>query len=238
MIKIKYKKASHVGVVLSFVIFITFLIFLYSILEPALKTQKDKQAILDSLKIKLIKNFSADLTTTSINLEKGVVSCFEIEQISGVSVLNSIVKDRFDNLVNSFPKSGNLQIDPKSANNKFFKIFYSSEFNESENLGSCDFIDSDNYLRGFSKTKEYVFEKKIIEIKELMADENFYEIFKQNLGISIGNEFGFSFTNNIGEIIGTKEKNISTNIYVEEIPIQYVNNEANINSGKLNIRVW
>ena len=40
--KIKSKKGSHVGVVVSFVIFVTFLIFLYTIIQPATVREKDR----------------------------------------------------------------------------------------------------------------------------------------------------------------------------------------------------
>ncbi|MCK4647518.1 hypothetical protein KAT24_01145 [Candidatus Pacearchaeota archaeon] len=49
------KKGSHVGMMLSFVIFVTFLVFLYSILQPVIKIRQDKKLILDSLIIELAK---------------------------------------------------------------------------------------------------------------------------------------------------------------------------------------
>ena len=65
-----------------------------------------------------------------------------------------------------------------------------------------------------------------------------YENLKDELKIPVGSEFGFSFTNRTSGVVGTEEKNISTSIYAEEIPIQYIDGEANINPGFISIKVW
>src|SRR3989338_4723442 len=66
------KRGSHVGVMLSFVIFVTLLIFLYSAIQPLTKTKKEKQSLLDFLKVELIKKFSADLTTVTISVDDSI----------------------------------------------------------------------------------------------------------------------------------------------------------------------
>ena len=53
--KIISKKGSHVGVVVSFVIFVTFLVFLYTIVQPATVREKDRQYLLDYLTLNLIE---------------------------------------------------------------------------------------------------------------------------------------------------------------------------------------
>jgi hypothetical protein len=53
--------------ILSFVIFVTFLVFLYSALEPAIKTQKEKDSLLDFLEVEIINNMTRDLTVSIVN---------------------------------------------------------------------------------------------------------------------------------------------------------------------------
>ena len=57
----KKKGGTHVGFILSFVIFVTFLIFLYSMLIEPTKTNQDKQYLLENLRINLIENILNDL---------------------------------------------------------------------------------------------------------------------------------------------------------------------------------
>ena len=60
------KKGSHVGMMLSFVIFVTFLVFLYSVLYPMVKIGQDKKLILDNLILELSEMLDSDYTSGSI----------------------------------------------------------------------------------------------------------------------------------------------------------------------------
>ncbi len=58
------KKGSHVGMMLSFGIFIIFLVFLYSILQPMIKIEQDKKLVLNDLIGGLVEMLDSDSTTT------------------------------------------------------------------------------------------------------------------------------------------------------------------------------
>lgn len=62
-----YKKGSHVGMMISFVIFVTFLVFLYSILQPVIKIRQNKELVLDSLKTELVNMLDSPTSVTEIN---------------------------------------------------------------------------------------------------------------------------------------------------------------------------
>ena len=104
----KSKRGSHVGVVLSFVMFVTFLIFLYSILEPQLKVERDKEAFLEYLKRDLVQNFYEELTvviTKSVhelesqgNLVNQNCMSIPVGEID-VAGKNYLVRDSDENLV-------------------------------------------------------------------------------------------------------------------------------------------
>jgi len=72
----KSRKGTHVGVVISFMIFVTFLVFLYTIIQPAIRTNISKQAPLDYLENDLISWVSTDLTTASVFVDLPGSSCF------------------------------------------------------------------------------------------------------------------------------------------------------------------
>ena len=234
-----YKKASHVGVILSFVIFITFIIFLYSAIEPMTKVQRGKQDLVKYLKTALINEFKENLTSVSIAIKDSVSSfCVKINSFEDTEE-NTIVKNIENNeVLSSYLKDNKINIKRNQAQN--IKIYYSKEFPK-ENFFSCNYeLSEDDYTLGSIRTTKEIFKSKIINLTEFIneGDSNYNEIKKQ-LKIPPGSEFGFSFEDSEKkEIAKTKEKNISTNIYVEEIPIQYIDSEANINPGFLRIRVW
>jgi len=240
------KRGSHVGMVLSFVIFITFLIFLYSILEPAAKTQKDKQALLDYLKIELTKRFSADITSVAISTREIVKEeCVKLVNLTEEVEIDShlIVKDEEGDIslaIISESDNKDLYIEKEAIEVVFFKIYNSEEFEELGvgTMEKCNNLrrKEKEYIVGLVRTDEYIFETKIIDLID--EYETSYENLKNELNIPIGSEFGFSFTYTNKTVIGTGEKNVSTSIYAEEIPIQYIDREASVNSGFINIQVW
>lgn len=76
------------------------------------------------------------------------------------------------------------------------------------------------------------FEKRIID------GINDFENLTKKLSIPPGTEFSFSFEMENGEVLSAGEKNISGDVYAKEIPIQYIDNQANNLAGKLIIKVY
>jgi hypothetical protein len=227
--------------VLSFVVFVTFVVFLYTIIEPSFETDRDQQTLLNSLETSLIDMFSDDLTTQITSIDESYspgTSCISIPVVSGTENMNAIVKDEDNNITDSVKTSSSFKI--AFSGQTFFKVLYSNEsfVSSGASLGSCASPDesSGEYSVGFTRTKEYIFENKILEA--MTAYEEDYDDLKESLNIQNGGEFEFSFVNSSGGIVGTLQKNVSISVYAEEIPIQYINTTADISSGFLNIRVW
>ena len=220
------KKGSHVGMILSFVIFVAFLIFLYSILEPSIQVKEDKQDLLDNLEIVLTEKFSADLEVTTFVINKATTkNCVRLNNfmnnLNGSTII--INNESGDIPIQVSRLVDNLFIVRNNVNNNFFKIYYSEEFPE---------VSTGN--KSESSGKE-IFESLINETK--YEYENNYTFLKEELKIPDASDFGFVFVNG-NTLVKTDDKKTSTSIYAEEIPILYVDGEANINSGFLTIKVW
>ena len=235
------KRGSHVGVVLSFIIFILFLVFMYSILSPSVKIEKSKQNLLDYLKIELIENLSTDLTTVTIIINESYnpdETCLEISHNNSKN-LNLVVKDKNDVSIEFDSSENKLKINWTNED-RFFKVHYSTEqFNEFfQTFDSCAEPNKTNgeYSVGSIKTNKYVFVSKIIQLIEDYKTD--YESVKGILKIPTESDFDFSFAYEDETIIGITEKTMAKNIYAEEIPIQYVDTKGNINYGFFNIRLW
>lgn len=239
------KKGSHVGFVLSFVIFVTFIIFLYSITSPVTRVETGKQDLLNNLEKSLSRElFQEDITTASISLDDSYIlsngaGCIEIGDIAGLENVNSVAKNetnyKFDSLFNVKTK---IDWDGRS---KFIKIFYSEELpQDAYNPSGCSaVVQGSDYTLGQVITQAYTFESKVINISNYINSgrENYTKI-KEALLIPSGDEFGFKFRNASENEIGTEEGDITANVYVREIPIQYIDEEANIKPGFLSIKVW
>ncbi|MFH1586005.1 MAG: hypothetical protein ABIB79_04515 [archaeon] len=231
------KKGSHVGMMISFLVFITFIAFLYSILEPSLKVNNDKDFLLNHLETEILENCSGEMASiTVINNSQSSYDCLKIDiSPTGLNLTGSrlIVKDK-DNTNVHYGYFGNtLWIENNT--NKLFKI-YSSEFITPQNSTVNCPVNSTNYTIGLFRTEKYIFGKKI---KNLISEINSnYEDVKDQFNVPPGGEFGLEFVDSKGTVTRTLEKNVSIDIFVNEVPINYIDNQTNLVSGFINIKVW
>jgi hypothetical protein len=222
------KKGSHVGVIASFALFVFFLITLYFIMQPMLKTPKDKQLMLDDLKRNLINEFSANLTTMII-YSPVAGSCLEISNVNAGVGNNSyaIVKNNISNLIASKIDQDKLTIAINSEN--FLWVYYSEVPFQNPSTNDAGCINPE--IKSIRTNKE-VFQKKIEE-----GIGNF-EGLKNKTKLPVGNQFAVSFQYNNGTIISAGEKEVAKDVYAGEFAVQYIDDKANNLAGKMIIQVW
>jgi hypothetical protein len=232
MIKRGNKRGSHVDVIISFIIFVTFIFFLLAIIKPAMSTQTDKKNIFDNVELGITNKTSSDMTIITATLGSGGNNCVSLNNlISDAGIGNNIiVKDALGRTVSSEIGGNSLQITRTSTNDTFFKIYYSEEFDE---LGTGSGCSSANYALGFTKTSKYIFEKKVLE---LIAEN--HETLKKELKVQEGVNFGYGIVLSNGTSLETNEENLSTNVYIRETPVEYVDLEGNILEGYLKTKIW
>ena len=190
------KTGSHVCVVLSFVIFITFIIFLYVIIQPTIKLS-GKQNFIEHIKGEIIERVSTDLTSISVTIDKpGPKTCVELIDFFTITKISDrvIVINDAGNVLYSQISGENLFVE--NEGDFFLKIHESDEFDAivDGTINPCQPLSegSSGYTIGLVKTNKQIFETKIIK---LISDyKNDYETLKEMLGIAPGDEFGFSFT--------------------------------------------
>lgn len=231
---VKTKKGSHIGTVISFVLFITFIVFLYSITSPALKSNKEEENLLIYLENKIIENVSAELNSTSISFENSG-DCLQINNYQGGA--NTVVKDKDGNIVDSGVEGNTLFI--KISSETFFKIYSSEVELEGKPYNSGDCANPlTNYEPGLSRTEKKVSEEKVIELINRYSAN--YSKLKEDFKIPNSRDFGFGFIYNNGTLIPyeTPEKNASSDIYTNRVPVEYFDKQAEILQGFVNIKVW
>ncbi len=264
---LKNKKGSHVGMILSFVIFITFVVFLYVYLNPSIETPESKRSLLNEIGLAIMENMSSSFSIISVSIfDNPTTNCILLSDFLfasgiafeefgntdevGLTPAKLIIKNEDYQIQESYSKlqSKDLSIAINRINNEdnFFKIYHSREFDElSENeISSCSSIPFESnislrkgYVIGSVNTGKYIFEKNLYDIIERYNND--YEKLKSELKISPGNEFGFEFILDDGtKLIAMEDAPSSGNIYAEEIPVQYVDEDANILSGFINVKVW
>ena len=244
---IKNCRGSHIDVVISFVIFVIFLGFLYSIISP-IKIKEDKETTLNYLEKEMIEKMSANLTSSSTKVD-AFHDCFEIHNIVNNSALNIIVLDinntpvRF--AINDVGQDRYIRIDGHTSKRNF-KVYYSSEnFSKLSLNESCtfeigtynaEFGENDPIKTvGLVRVEKYVFETKV---RKILEDATVYNEIKDDFNLPYGTNFDFRFKFADGNVVGRENKDIKGNVYVREVFVPYMNKTAGINYGTLYVRVW
>lgn len=250
------KRGSHVGAMLSFVIFITFLIFLYSILQPALKTDSDKQDMVDYITRELKENFSSELLSVTMNITYwqtgSSASCVNVKDIligieeQGLNRSFLIIKNSSGSILPYFIESNGKDLSIKTGTqfDSFFKV-YSSKYINSSNctpsscVGTCYNSNLGYEIRTVGQMNETFLKKaKIFKANYEQSDAS-YGTIKTQLKVPSNIEFNFELKTVEGESINTtKIPPTTANVYVGETPILYVDEQANLKSGFLTVKVW
>lgn len=226
------KRGSHVGVIASFAVFVMFLIGLYMVTQPALKTQKDKDLFLEYLEIELKNQFSNNLTTAILSPGGPTIGECEYINLWDIELLSilgpPIVKD----------KNGNI-LDSGVATSSTFYFISTGEANYWL-YGSQEFTTKAKFCAIYipALIKSVRVEKRLFESRIVNGIGNYSTTLRGNLTIPANSDFSVGFQYNNGTIISAGEKNVTTNILAKEIPIQYVDRNATLLSGKLIVKVW
>ena len=241
----KNKRGSHVGMIISFVVFITFIIFLYSIVKPAVNTGQDKKTLADYLLVQIVENVSANFTSISVSIgsQDPMIKCIKLSNFLGfVEIIVPyplIIKNENQEIQPGYiinPTISDLEINRNNGDDKFFKAYYSQEFGAIpiQTIVPCQTII--DYTIGSVKTEIFPFENNLNSLIENYQDD--YEKVKEDLKVPPGTEFNFEFIKSDGTKVESGETPTTINIYATETPIQYIDDEANILSGFINIKVW
>jgi len=250
---------THIGFVLSFVIFILFLIFLFIALEPQIQIGRNKQFLLDNLEFQFVfGNFTTSTTiimTITNNSEIGQPgkTCLLLQNIRGPGE-NQIPQSYFPNKLKIINISGSvfnyseqgdddLRIGEWShgyleSNGYLLKIYFSEDFQEDSGDPGEGCATPEEYMVSSLFEEDQVFESKIFDLVKLYKDD--YDSLKMQLGIPDDTDFWFNFTFANGTSTWPPEKNIpsTSDIYVSESLVQYLDTDANTQLGFLLIKLW
>ena len=236
------RKGTHVEVVLSFAIFVIFLIFLLSSFNQAVESSRGKQHILDNLKPKLLDLSSTEITTFTIEISGAGQSshgCVRINSLPNeINLYKLIIKDNLGNiLAYSIQNFNSIRVSVGQNFNGLLKFYYSDDGSNSMGSvgGGCQPINQNDYtIRTI--TREYNSQAGILNRLENYGLQ--YEYLKAELGVPGGTDFGFNFTYSNGSSVGTEMPSVSRSVYSDESNIFYTDENAEINVGVLKIFVW
>lgn len=233
------KRGSHVGMVLSFVIFVTFLLFIFSVLQPEIQEDKTNKAAMKNLEREIIENISNKLSSFTLSVKNESIKtndCFKINNLIPEKD-KVIIRNSSKEIIGASNSGGNL-VSEYLTKRGFFKVYHSHLFEEEKISCKQILVFESNYSVS-SKTKtKYIFSLLAKELANSLEIK--YNSMKNILNVPKNKDFQFALVLNNGTEIGNLNisENLKTNVEFKEWPVQYVDDKANILPGNVKIRVW
>lgn len=250
------KMGSHVDVIISFIIFVSFIVFFYVIIQPTTNFAQDKSGTITYLHDALIKNMTGNLISITIltNYPGTVNNHLQLSEMVdnlsslGITSMKIVVANSTGAKLNSQSSTDNhdLYIDtsPAGQNKMLLNIYYSPLFNiiPSGSLTNSQSLvlnaNTNSYTIGSMRNLSfYLLDFNIINF--IQTYNNNYSSVKEWFNLSPTDNFGFNFTYQNLTSIGTNDNSLKNgNVYSQLFPVLYLNGNSSLESGSLTIRVW
>lgn len=236
----KSKKAAigHVEMILSFILFVSFLLFLFIFLNPV-KKSKISEFDLDFAIDKLVENISSELDYVSLSIDLAETSqisanCFSasinIEPGDKTHVINQLGEN-----VSSVYSNGRISIEEKPDNYKRFYYIYSFPDFQEIPISGCQDLTS-GFEIGARREINVLYDNKLSYINYSYFSN--YDNLRRNLGII--NDFGFIIydltkTNKLYDCTRAENSRLSLS---KDKNFQILYSNGSINNVILNVQIW
>jgi len=238
------KGMSHIEVILSFVIFMGFLIFLFAIFNP-LKISSSNDVSLDIVERIIKNNVSARVDFLTLKLNYTADKCFYFTYNSSLKNI-SVKNESYDNAGAYSRNVGGGQMKEEEqrikreinidSTGKFFYIYSYEGFVENDfDNSDCDDLNEKDYTFGLFRSYEMVSFTKL----ENLGDNYNLDYEKLKKGFGLKQDFSFNIKDTSGKnILNTTKRTPKTIVLARNEPIQLVYNNGTLKYAILNIQVW
>jgi hypothetical protein len=233
---IKKKGMSHVEVIVSFALFIGFILFLFIYFNPFNNSVSPGNS--EVLKKNFLQETEIPVVITKIIINKSSViyeNCFAVSDIEDFSYTKPAVFSENEKL-NSTVIGNNLYVHKKK---RVYDIYFSDFFSETYvDRESCLFLSKEEYSFGVTREKNIIFLNKLEEFQEKYNSD--YSSLKQEIGFIKNRDFGFVVRKKTGEEISAGIREVPSGVDVNAlgIDVEIINEKGEIAPAFLNLQVW
>lgn len=239
MIKAK-KGFGHVEVIISFVLFLSFIVFLLIFLNP-IKKLSSNPAYLGLAEEKILGRISTNLTSFSLTLNStlavGNGECIFFPFISPdySPTAKLIVKSESGDITGASRTDSYVYFN-YTYRKRFYKMYFSNELSEKGlDTSNCRQLTEADYKIGVIQVEKVVSLPKLAGLKDSYIND--YNSFKLNLGLK--SNLNLIAVNSTGDLLRLEKfKPRTEDIMAREVPIKILDENANLNPAVLNIQVW
>ncbi len=236
--KINTKGISHIEVVISFVIFIGFVLFLLLFLKPV-RNKEVSYAVLDSVQRGIEAQANTEYSYVSLKINEVHAEDFYLDFLGvGIASPEIIIRNETGDRISGKLEANSLYV-KGGENEKFYIIYYSPEF-KIPDYSPADpvLLEDTEYSIGLLRKNNVLFYSKIYNLNESYYND--YENLKTSFRIPASNDFGFIISTASGESIFTsiKKQPPRISIIARDIPSQILNETGDIRYVVVNMQAW
>jgi len=223
------KKGSHVSMVLSFIIFVVAIIFIYLIVSVSIPKSEPIKNALDNLEGNVLKSLNSEIWVLRYHEDPSSATCFNFTKPESITGGQTVAINDTSSVASS--TSGNDILVENT--NSTTKIYY-SPFLENPNVysgSSCTTAILDS-----ARKENIISESQILEM--MLNFSNNYASLKTKLEVPASMDFDLTFDYLNGTTLGSSESYPSTEIYSRELNLFFLSKNARNEEGKLRIRIW
>ncbi|MFH1501299.1 MAG: hypothetical protein ABIE22_05145 [archaeon] len=221
---------SHIEMISSFLIFVGFLIFLFTFLNP-LREAPVNTNLLDLVERGILTEINVEVGELSFRINQSYATCFEFsyDDIRG----KVIAKNENGDKVDAESSGSTIRV---GGSGEFFRVYMHPDFTESSLAGCSVFEDYVNI--GLSKSYRIAYYNNLVELKN--DYENDYNSLKNSLNLPAKNDFAFSVRDGDENEMLSSGRTVpkGINVLARDIPVQTLYSDGNLTYLRLNIKVW
>ncbi len=244
---IKKRGSSHIEIVLSFAIFVVFIILLLAIFNPFSKPRLSKNNI-DVFESELMNKVNVNVLTTGVLIKKDITKdCFKFNSKQKLEDVK--VKRQSDGTFMEVKTDTGNTIKVKSKEKGFYYLFASKDFLPADAvMTGCQELNEndDDYVLSNVREQSVVSENKMKVLIEELSDDAKYASTKTAFGIPTSNDIALRIwlsDKSYDDTVFNFDKYEKTRLNKREvlsrnIPIQIVNDTAEFKYAVMNIQVW
>jgi hypothetical protein len=234
------KGISYIELIISFVMFVSFLIVLFVYLNPV-KQPILSEVILSSIEQEFENNVSIILYETPFKILDSAVECFKNGTITKILIENDpnkiFIENEYGKSVNFSLTTDMLSV--QNSNSPVYSIFYSNQTTFKPSLLSIPGCNDVRYVASTTRFFNIYSKRSIKKINDMYYTD--YLGLKQKFDVPQFNDFAISIKNENNAPIFEMTREIPKNVIVQarEFPISILDEGTKEKiKGYINIRVW
>ncbi len=223
------KKGSQVSMILSFIIFVVAIIFVYIFVSSVISTGTSQSDILGTIEGNILNYLSAPVWVIRAYDTTNSGGCIQMTLPKTISGGESVAVSSSGTLSSSVSGS-TLYVE---GGNGFMKTYYSNLIKNENPLSnsSCEALTPES-----EKEEELIPIENVINLMSNFSSN--YNSLKSELSVPTQMNYNLYFIYSNGTGLGSDNVNLETNIYSEDLKFNYLSYKGSIEEGVLRIKVW